>query len=120
MLGNRLGVAAGLVDHQDAALGAGLHIDGVVAGAVGRHDQEVRRLAQEIGVRVIVPRQLVAGRTGLIGMRGGKNGCAAAVGLLLPELIEPHVAALAEDFAIALRPVRRHAEDALIVDDSIH
>ena len=67
---DRFGVAAGLVDDQDAALGAGLHIDGVVTGAVGRYDQQVRRVVQKLGAGVVVPRELVAGRAGLIGVRG--------------------------------------------------
>ena len=35
VLGDRLGVAARLVDDQDAALGAHPHVDGVVTGAIG-------------------------------------------------------------------------------------
>jgi hypothetical protein len=73
VLGDRLGVAAGLIDDQDAAFGAGFQIDGVVAGAVGRHQQQVRRVFEEIRAGVVVPRQLLAGGAGLIGMRGGQN-----------------------------------------------
>ena len=70
VLGDRFGVAAGLIDHQDAAFGAGLDVDRVVAGAIGRDEQEVRRLFQKFGAGVIVPCQLVPGRTGLISMGG--------------------------------------------------
>ena len=38
VFGDRFGIAAGLVDDQDATLGASLHVDGVVTGAVGRND----------------------------------------------------------------------------------
>ena len=44
VFGDRFGIAAGLIDDQDAALGAGLHVHGVVTGAVGGHDQQVRRV----------------------------------------------------------------------------
>jgi hypothetical protein len=43
MRGNRIGVAAALVDHQHTGVGAILDIDGVVARAAGRDDQKVRR-----------------------------------------------------------------------------
>ena len=52
MCGDRVGVAAGLVDDQHAGVGAVLDVDGVVAGAAGRHDQEVRRARQQILVGV--------------------------------------------------------------------
>ncbi len=71
MLGDQFGVAAGLIEHKDAALGAGFDIDRVVAGAVGRYEQQVWRVRQQFGAGVKVTRQLVARRTRLIGMRRG-------------------------------------------------
>ena len=61
MFGDRFGIAAGLIDDQDAALSAGLHVDGVVTGAVGGDDQQVRRVLEELGAGMVVPRELVAG-----------------------------------------------------------
>ena len=60
--GDRIGVAAALVDHQHAGVGAVLDVDGVVAGAAGRDDQQVRRARQQILVDVVFRRQLVARR----------------------------------------------------------
>src|SRR5262249_56665287 len=39
VFGDRLRIAAGLIDDKDAALAAGFDVDGVVTGAVGGDDQ---------------------------------------------------------------------------------
>src|SRR5271155_1563406 len=65
-------------------------------------------------------RKLVARRARLIGMRGGENFQRRRARLVLLEHVEPHVAALAKNFAIALRPGRRYAEHALTIDHVIH
>src|SRR6202023_3838219 len=49
VLGDRLAIAACLVEHQHAGGGAGLHVDRVVAGPVGRDDQQIRDAREEIG-----------------------------------------------------------------------
>ena len=70
MFGDRFRVAASLVDDENAALGARLHIDSVVTGAVGRDDEQVRCVLQQFGAGMVVPRQLVARRARLISMCG--------------------------------------------------
>ena len=60
MFGNRVGIAAGLVDDQHARLGAGLDIDGIKTRAVGGDDQKIRRALQERVMDMEVRRQLVA------------------------------------------------------------
>ena len=104
MLGDRLGIATGLIDDKDAALGTGLDVDGVVAGAVGRNDQQVRRFVQEFGAGVVVPRQFVPGRARLVGVRGGEDGSAPLRRALLLQHVEPHIAALAK---ISTKPCGR-------------
>jgi hypothetical protein len=56
VLGHRMRIAAGLVDHQHARRRAGLDIDGIIARAVARHDQQVRRAPQELGMDMKVRR----------------------------------------------------------------
>ena len=73
MFGDRMGVAAGLVDDHHAGRGAGVDVDGIVAGAVGGDDQQVRRPAQQIRIDMKMLRQLVARRADLVGMRGGED-----------------------------------------------
>ncbi len=120
MLGDGFRIAAGLIDHQHAVFGAGPHIDRVVAGAIGGDDEKVRRPAQQLGTRVVMRRQLVAGGTHLIGMGGGENLQSVRVRALLLEHVEPDIAALAEHFAKTDRPVRLDAKHALVVDRVIH
>src|SRR6202044_4020364 len=69
---------------------------------------------------VIVRRQFVPRRADLIGMRGGQNLERGRVRDFLPEHVEPHVAPLTEHLAIADRPVRLDAENALAVDRFVH
>ena len=120
VLGDRLRVAARLVDDQDAALAAGIHVDRIVAGAVARHDQEVRRLPQQVRFGVVMGRQLVAGRAGLVDMRGREDRCRDIGRAVVLEAIERHVGAPAEDIGIADHHVRRDVEDALAVGDIVH
>jgi hypothetical protein len=97
VLGDRLLVAAGLVEAEHAGLGAGLQVHGVVTRAVGRDDQQALRAAQQVGTRVILLRQFVARRAGLVGMRGGKDRRRDIVGAVIPELVETDVGALLDD-----------------------
>ena len=48
---HRLGVAAGLVDDEDAGLGAVLDVDGVEAGAVGGDDEQVGHAREQVALR---------------------------------------------------------------------
>ena len=97
VLGDRLLVAAGLVEAEHAGLGAGLQVDGVVARAVGRDDQQALRAAQQVRAGVIFLRQLVARRAGLVGMRGGEDRGCDIVRAVVPELVEADVGALLDD-----------------------
>ena len=73
MFGHRGRVAAGLVDHRDARRGAGRHVDGVVAGAGGRGDQELRAAGKEGRVDEQVRGQFVLGRRDMEHVRGGQH-----------------------------------------------
>ena len=73
VLGDGIGVAAGLVDHQHAGRGAGVDIDGIEARAVAGDDQQIRRPLQKIGMGMEMRRQFVARRTDLIGVRRGQD-----------------------------------------------
>ena len=48
VLGDGIGVAAGLIDDQHARRGAGVDVDGVEARAVAGDDQQVRRAPQQV------------------------------------------------------------------------
>ena len=50
MLGDGMGVAAGLVDHQHARRGAGLDVDRVETRAITGDNQEVRGTVQQVGM----------------------------------------------------------------------
>ena len=50
MLGHRLLVGAGLADDGDAGLGAGVHVDHVIAGARRGHRQQARATRDQRGV----------------------------------------------------------------------
>ena len=93
VLGDRLLVAAGLVEHQHARVGAGLQVHGVVAGAVGGDDQQALRAAQQIAVGVIFFRQLVARRADLECVRAREHRRRDIVGAVVLQLVEPDVAA---------------------------
>ena len=69
VLGDRIGVAAGLIDDQHARRGAGVDVDGIEARAVAGDDQQVRRPLQQILVDMEMRCQFVARRADLIGMR---------------------------------------------------
>src|SRR5499427_3382497 len=118
--GDRLRIAAGLIDDKDAALAAGFDVDGVVASAVGGDDEQVRRMRQKLGAGMVMPRELVAGRAGLIGMRSDEHGFGIIGHAPVVEHIEAQVVALAEHFEIAVRHVRLNQKYALVVDDIIH
>ena len=80
MRGDRVGIAAGLVDDQHAGVGAVLDVDGVVAGAAGRDDQQVRCARDQIFVDVIFRRQFVARRADLVGVGGGDDRAGGRIG----------------------------------------
>jgi len=84
----------------------GVHVDGVVSGAIGRDDEQVRRVLEKFGAGMIVPHELIAGRTGLISMRGREHGFCRLGHAAVIERVEPHVVAPAEDVEITARHVR--------------
>ena len=61
VLGHRDRVATGLVDHRDAGLRAGGHIDRVVARAIRGHAQQRRAMREQVGADQAVTRQFVLG-----------------------------------------------------------
>jgi len=69
---------------------------------------------------MVVPRELVAGRAGLIGVRGRQNGFCRCGRIAIFELVEPHVVAPADDVEIAGRHMGDHQKHALIVDGIVH
>ena len=89
VLGDRLLVAARLIEHQNARIRAGREVDGIVARAVGGDDQQALRAAQEIAVGVIFFGELVARGPNLEGMRAGKHGRGDVVGTVVLQPIEP-------------------------------
>jgi len=119
-IGDRVGVAAGLIDDQHACRRAGIDIDGIEARAIAGDDQEVRRPPQQVRIDVKVPRQFVARRADLIGMRGGEDGRRSIRRVVVLHFVEPHVIALAEYLDKTDRLVRRDPKHALAVDDIVH
>src|SRR5215211_6128560 len=116
MLGDRIGIAAGLIDDQHARRGAGLDIDGVKARAVGRDDQEIWRAPQQVVIDVKMASEFVARGADLIGMRRGKNGRGNFIGTFILEPVKPHVGPAFEDFNIDVVGEILDVEDALVVD----
>ena len=115
MLGDGLPVATGLVDHQDARLRARFHVDGVVAGAVAGHDQEVWHAPQQLLVDVVGTGKLVARGADLEGVRGGQDRGDRLLGAVVLQPVEPHVRPGAQQVRkYAVREVF-HVEDALSV-----
>ena len=86
---HRVGVAAGLVDDEDAGIGAVLDVHGVVAGAAGRDDQEVRRPRDQALVDVVLRRQLIARRADLVGMGRRHDRVGDRIGRIVLQLVEP-------------------------------
>ena len=97
VLGDRLLVAAGLIEAEHAGLGAGLQVHGVVARAVGRDDQQALRAAQQVRAGVIFLGEFVARRADLIGMRAGEDRGRGVVRAVVLEHVEAHVGALLND-----------------------
>ena len=120
MLGDCLRVAARLVDNEDAALVAGLHVDRVVTGAVARHDQQVGRLPQQVGSGVVAGRQLVARRAGLVDVRRREDRRRDIGRAVVLEAVERHIGAPAEDVGVADHHMRCDVEHALAVGDIVH
>ena len=112
---HRLGVAAGLIDHEHAGLGAVLDVDGVVAGAAGGHHEQVRHARQQVALGVKARTQLVAGRPDLIGMRGGDDRLDGFVGCLVLELVDPDFRPLRHEVEITGMRHLAHVEYALHV-----
>ena len=68
MLGDGIGVAAGLIDHQHAGRCAGVDIYRVEARAVAGDEQQVRRAPQQIRIDMEMLCQFVARGADLIGV----------------------------------------------------
>ncbi len=113
VLGHRFAVAARLVDHEHARLRAFLHVDGVVARAVGRHDQQVGRAREQRGGGVEPAGELVARRADLVGVRRFENGRRHLVGAVVLQLVEPHVRPPRQRVDVIVRRQVLHIEHAL-------
>jgi hypothetical protein len=106
-------IAAGLVHHQDAGLGAGLHVYRVVADAAGGHDQHIRHLRDQRGIDVKPPRDFVARRADLVDMGAGEDRRGDFVGAFVFEAIEPDVVAGPQDLCVDRIGKVLHIKDAL-------
>ena len=73
VLGHRLAVAAGLVDREHAGGGAGLHVDGVVAGAAAGEHKQVGGAGKQGGGAVHVGGDIGAGGAYLVGVGLGQH-----------------------------------------------
>ena len=116
MLGDRIGVAAGLIDDEHARRRAGIDIDGIEARAVRGHDQEVRRPLQQILIDMEMFCDFVARRADLIGMRRRQNWRCDRIGTVVLQPVEPHVGAAFEDIDVDLVGEVFDVEHALVVD----
>ena len=116
VLGDGMGIAAGLVDHQHAGFRAGLDVDRIEAGAIARDDQEAGRASQQVAVDVEVPRDFVARRADLIGMRRGDDRCGDMLGTFVLEPIETHIGPCLQDVGVDLMRQILDVENALVVD----
>ncbi len=88
MLGDGFLVAAGLIERQHTRIGAGLQVDGVVARAIGRDDQQALRPAQQVAVGVIFLGEFIARRADLIAVRSRQNRRRRIVRAVVLELVE--------------------------------
>ena len=116
MLGDRIGVAAGLIDDEHARRRAGIDIDGIEARAVRGHDQQVRRPLQQILIDMEMSCDFVARRADLIGMRRRQDRRCDRIGTVVLQPVEPHVGAGFEDIGIDLMGEIFDVEHALVVD----
>ena len=116
MLGDRIGVAAGLIDDEHARRRAGIDVDGIEARAVRGHDQEVRRPLQQILIDMEMLCDLVARRADLIGMRRRQDRRCDRIRTVVLQPVEPHVGTRFEDIDIDLIGEIFDIEDALVVD----
>ena len=116
MLGDRVGVAAGLIDDEHAGRGAGVDVDGVEARAVGGDDQQVRRAPQQVLMDMEVLCQLITRRADLVGMRGGQDRRGDVIGAFVFQPVEPHVGTSAENVCVDLVGEIFDVEHALAVD----
>ena len=102
------------------ALAAGVHVYRIVAGAVARHDQQVGHLPQQVGSGVVVGRQLVARRTGLVDVRRREDGRCDIGRAVVIEAVERHIGAPAKNVGVADHHMRCDVEHALAVGDIVH
>ena len=116
MLGDGMGIAAGLVDDQHARIGARLDVDGVEARAIAGDEQQVRRALQEGGIDVEMRGEFVAGGADLVDMGGAEDRRVKVFGGLVLDAIEPDVGPRLQDVDIDRIGQIFDVEDALAVD----
>ena len=115
VLGHGMRVAAGLIDHQHTRSRAGRNIDRIEAGAVARHQQQVRRAFEQVLVDVEMRREFVPRRTDLIDMRGRQDRRVGVLRAFVLEPVEPHVGARLQDVDVDRVRQIFDVEDALAV-----
>ena len=116
VFGHRVGVPAGLVDHQHPRGRAGLDIDRIVARAIARDDQEIWRSPQQVCIDMEMPRKLIARRTDLVSVRGGQDRRGDFLRTFVLQSIEPHIRPRSQNFRIDLVCQILDVEHALVVD----
>ena len=108
-------IAAGLIDHEHAGARAVLQVDGVVARAVGRNDEEVRHARERFAPRLEARRQLVPGRADLIGVRRRHDRRRGLLGRVVLQPVEADLRALRDQIEVAGMREVADVEDALDV-----
>ena len=116
VFGDRMGIAAGLIDDQHARRRAGFYIHRIVARPIARDDQQVRRAPQQVMIDVKMACELIARRADLIGVRRRQDRRRDFVRALVLKPVEPHIRPGAQDVGINLVREVFDVEHALIVD----
>ena len=111
-----MGIAAGLVDDEHAPCRAGLDIDGVIACAIARDDQQVRCPPQQVLIDMEMFRQFIARGPDLIGVRGRQNRRRYLIKAFILEPVEAHIGPRPEHVGIDLVREIFDVEHALVVD----
>ena len=93
-------VAAGLVDHNDAGRRAGIHVDRVVAGAVGGRRDEVGHFGQQRRCHMEMRRDRLPRRPDLEDVRHVQDGIGLVRQAFVLQPVELHVRPLRQDLGV--------------------
>ena len=116
MLGDGMGVAAGLVDDQHAGIGAGLDVDRIESRAVAGDEQQVRRALQEGSIDMEMRGQFVTGGADLVDMSRFDDRREIFLRALVLDAIEPDIGPRLQNVDIDRVGQIFDVEDALAVD----